>query len=471
MKRSGYWWVSVYLLVVLLPGWGLAQGERFVLGQKLRACEAAWEGQPDLEARRRAVGHLQQSVTLFFGLKLGEAGRAMDEARFALESPAPPTAEKRWAESLYLNLETRLLDPQPGNLAITLSQLYPVEGPMPSQAILRLTLLKDGKVQGKPREFTILAVPQTDILSFNKLSEGDYLLRSEIVRQKEVLATREETISLARNLAGRLDALKRRVEQAKDGGTDGETARAMAALLGSLAGKQTLETNYPAARLLRETEELVAGKPAYGHQRPGQFWLTLALARASVAVRLQAPAQAKGGAPLPLVIAMHGAGGSENLFFDGYGRGAIAQLSERRGWLLVAPRGTSGFTPGRAAEIVEAVDRIYPVDRKRVFVVGHSMGASQAIASVQAAPDLFAGVAALGGGGQVRPDAKIQSLPVYIGVGSEDFALANARRLRDALVNVGVKQVKMQEYPGIEHLVIVQVALGEVFRFFEGNGK
>ena len=90
------------------------------------------------------------------------------------------------------------------------------------------------------------------------------------------------------------------------------------------------ETNYPAARLLKEAEEgtraVAAGQPFYGQKKVGQFWLQTPGTGAAVSLRLQAPPAAARGTPLPLVIALHGAGGSENLFFDGYGNGLIARL-------------------------------------------------------------------------------------------------------------------------------------------------
>src|SRR5262249_14666700 len=141
----------------------------------------------------------------------------------------------------------------------------------------------------------------------------------------------------------------------------------------------------------------------------------------------------KQGKPLPLVIALHGAGSSENLFFDGYGRGGIVRLCAERGWLLLAPR-TEGLAFNfPAAALVDEVNRLYPVDRKQVFVVGHSMGAMQAVRAAQDVPNLFAGVAALGGGGAVKMSPALKAVPFFIGVGTRDFLLPSAHALRESL--------------------------------------
>jgi predicted peptidase len=179
----------------------------------------------------------------------------------------------------------------------------------------------------------------------------------------------------------------------------------------------------------------------------------------------------KAGQPLPLVIALHGAGGSENMFFETYGAGAIAKLCEQRGWLLVSPRGT-GMKPERVAELIDAMDKLYPVDRARVFVVGHSMGGGQTAAAANLTPEKFAAVAVLGGGGAVRNTTDdFKKLPFFIGIGTEDFALRGAKTLNEGLQKAEVKTINYREYADIEHLTIVQVALRDVFAFFDGFPK
>ncbi len=178
-------------------------------------------------------------------------------------------------------------------------------------------------------------------------------------------------------------------------------------------------------------------------------------------MRLLAPEAAAKGRPLPLVIALHGAGVSENLFFDGYGDGAIVKLCERRGWLLVALR--DGLPPG----LIDEIDRLYPVDRKRVFLIGHSMGASQAAAAASRSPEAFAAVAAMSGCGPVRPSDALKAVPFFVAAGAEDLGLIGSRGLRDDLQQAGVKKLVYRELPDFEHLLSVQTSLKDVFAFFD----
>src|SRR5205814_1911300 len=151
--------------------------------------------------------------------------------------------------------------------------------------------------------------------------------------------------------------------------------------------------------------------------------------------------------PVPVVVAMHGAGGSENMFFDTYGDGATVRMCKERGWMLVGTR-AGGILDGAppVGAIVDELAKRYPIDRRRVYVIGHSMGAAHALEAVQKYPGSFAAVAALGGGASVRQAAAVKDLPVFIACGSEDFALSAAKNLARTLEKAGAKAT-FKEYP------------------------
>jgi predicted peptidase len=95
------------------------------------------------------------------------------------------------------------------------------------------------------------------------------------------------------------------------------------------------------------------------------------------------------------------------------------------------------------------------------------MGAGQAIAAATRSPERYAAVAALGGGGAVANGRDLANLPVFVGVGTEDFALRGARGLAENLRKANAQRLSFHEYPSIEHLAIVQVALPDVFAFLD----
>jgi pimeloyl-ACP methyl ester carboxylesterase len=269
----------------------------------------------------------------------------------------------------------------------------------------------------------------------------------------------------------RLDTIGKKLADWNEGTrtTDRRTIRHLHGLLMPLRKGSTLETNYPAARLVAEIERAIeavdAGKVFYGVKSPGQYWLDLTTEKTSCVARVLAPKAISDGKPLPLVVALHGAGGSENLFFDGYGRGICAACCEKEGWLMCAPR--SGFTGPPLVEVVDELCRLYPVDRSRIYLVGHSMGAQQAVAAAGKSPDKFAAVAALGGGGTPKPSDALCKLQFFVGIGSEDFLKRNAVGLKKSLESAKVETVVFREYPDIEHVAIVQAAMRDVVEFFK----
>ena len=68
--------------------------------------------------------------------------------------------------------------------------------------------------------------------------------------------------------------------------------------------------------------------------------------------------------------------------------------------------------------------------------------------------------------GAASPKA-FAELPLFVGVGSKDFALRGAEALHKALADAGAKRATFKEYPDLEHLVIVREALPDVFAVFD----
>src|SRR5207247_1388021 len=130
MQRINLGWTFA-LILIATPG-VQAQPERYELGQRLRAFENAWERKTDAEARKRALDPLIQATTAFFSFRLGEAGKALDQARFALESDQEPPAEKRWATAWYPSVQKRLLDARSDKLAIELFRFCPCDQEPPA---------------------------------------------------------------------------------------------------------------------------------------------------------------------------------------------------------------------------------------------------------------------------------------------------------------------------------------------------
>jgi predicted esterase len=79
-------------------------------------------------------------------------------------------------------------------------------------------------------------------------------------------------------------------------------------------------------------------------------------------------------------------------------------------------------------------------------------------------------VAALGGGGTLKDTEAIRKVPFFVGAGDRDFGKPRAKSLSQELKRIGCP-VEYREYRDVEHMVIVQAALDDVFDFFDRGIK
>lgn len=468
---------------------GRAQDLRYELGARLRMFERDFELSTTPEARELPLEKLNNSVQHFFGLKMLDALQDLDAARLAIQ----PLAHRSTLEKLInmrVNINARLLDSGTQNLECTIDPLYG-EPAWSGYTIMwqvdRLHPFANHKSSEDKGPLATGSLPLTDssdvkfFVPLQTLPDGDYLLRlsaqatssldrdsSSSENPSAIIA--ERLFSVARNSGERVKNLVIQLDQLGEtlDATQVASLKCNVKTLKRVLDGASLETDYPATRILQHSElamqKLLNGQLAYGNREAGEFWLVAATSSGQKWLRLRAPEAVTTGKPLPLVIALHGAGGSENMFFDTYGHGKIVTLTEQRQWLLVAPRVAMGGL--KLDELVQEIDSLYPVDRQSIFIVGHSMGAGAAVTMTASANHKPIAVAALGGGRAVPDPAKFQGVSFWIAAGSHDFGRGGAKQLSDSLLR-GSITTEYREYENVEHLAIVQVALNDVFEFFD----
>ncbi|MBL9118347.1 MAG: hypothetical protein JNL80_00355 [Phycisphaerae bacterium] len=211
----------------------------------------------------------------------------------------------------------------------------------------------------------------------------------------------EHPDAIAKRFGAELDALEK-------SGAGRERDRA------TLASRLKLLTSTPSnsrssqfladpAQLVRElAEELAAvgrgDSPWQG--RRGDFWRTIRAVAADVPCRVYVPESLTKESRPALLIALHGAGGDESMFMDGYGGGQLKGLAAKYGFVVVAPATTSfALTPVVFESIVEEMTFCAGIDPDRVFLLGHSMGAGAAGSITELRPGRVAAVAMLAGMG------------------------------------------------------------------------
>ena len=449
----------------------VAQGDRYELGLRLRAFERELATTKDQDARRAAFAELNRAVQKFFSMDMRGVATAVEEAVWALRKSAP-TADERFARSLQLQFQARMAPTSDGTLAFTVLPAYPAERPATTKYSIQVG------IAGEPFQpivdTELGALPWTSDLPLRGLPPGDHTVRWRIQANGKELVVREQGLSLAKDLTARLALLVARDEAERERSTmEAATERFLVRLLQSMQKQRPEETILPGNRLLLECEalaKLAEGATFYDRSRTGQFWLQVPTGKSTATVRLVVPANVeKATSSVPLVLALHGAGGSENLFCDGYGDGAIVPLCAQRGWILCTPR-VNGFASGDLPALIDALATRYPIDKDRVFILGHSMGAMATVTSVMKSPSRFAAAAPISGGGGVRKSEALSKLPFFVAAGGTDFGKDGSASLQQQLLKAGVTST-YHEYPDVEHLAVVQVALPDVFAFFDEHAK
>lgn len=447
----------------------------------MRAMERAW-ATSDEPGREAAVKTVEKSVAFFFRANMAGVARELDAARRLLEAAGPPTTElERAGDAFAMVPSQRLVAAGTERLEVRVAPIYGSWDILEDALVtLRYSDLVTGEEYSVEHpcgtggaELTLdLAGHSASLFAVSGTLElGDATVSIGTLRF-EIVANLEDRLASLKSEVGRRSKLPRTIAA--------RTASQYLGLLEDMASGKTPETNYSARELLERAELLAlaiadperAAQPDSGSQTaaewiasPGERWLAVPIGTGAVNVRVFVPSGIDPGARAPLVVALHGAGGSHNMFFDGYGDGLAVDLARARGWILVAPQ--VGLFGCPVVELIDAISAHLPVDPGLVFVLGHSMGAGATIRAASGAPDRFLAISALGGGG--RAAEGVASIPTFLGAGASDFGKGGVDALAARLRGWGATDLVHRTYKNTEHLLIVQRALPDVYAFFDAH--
>ena len=190
--------------------------------------------------------------------------------------------------------------------------------------------------------------------------------------------------------------------------------------------------------------------------------------------RLLKPAPVEAGKKYPLVIFLHGAGerGSDNEKQLLHGVRGFVENRDQYPCFLIAPQCPDGKKwvevdwsadthtqpkePGDVGRLtlglIETAIKELPVDPKRVYLTGLSMGGYGTWDLAARRPDLFAAIAPVCGGADEATAGKIKDRPIWAFHGAKDTAVkpARSRNMIAALEKAGGKP-KYTEYPDVAH--------------------
>ena len=187
------------------------------------------------------------------------------------------------------------------------------------------------------------------------------------------------------------------------------------------------------------------------------------------------PEESKKGSKLPVLIYLHGAGGvGDDLGkIRGQARRVVSGIRKfRKGpclvvapqCLRVTPAGRGTWTPEDLDLFLEHVKATLPIDEKRVYLTGNSMGGYGCWVWGGHRPEHFAAIAPVVGGiGRGGPKAvtddlaewaaNLAKVPVHAFAGAKDRVVPAERseRMIAAIRKAGGKQAKIKVYPEEGH--------------------
>ncbi|MDW8106800.1 MAG: alpha/beta fold hydrolase [Armatimonadota bacterium] len=443
------------------------------LAVRLLEVEACWEAhRSSPEARLRATRPLTEGLTAFFSGRYDALARNFALACFALQSDAPPTPEQLYAGALGVRLPRLVAQEalQRGEAALQmrLFLFYAAEAPStPLQ--LRWRVLPVGAAQPL-REGTLeRPEPNTTATLLTDAPEGDYEVVFELWQGKQRLRQWRQPFSVVAQLNTRLEALASALEAHSNADlTERATVQNALEVLRNAHKGEPPETAYPLLRLLQFAERIAAGweeaRPAW-KPAPGDYWMATLYRERKVVFRLFIPPQFQPDRPVPVVLALHGAGGNEHLFFEGYGLGIVLKEAARRGWAVIAPRADASLAHIGGA--LEAAQKLLPVDPKRIYLMGHSMGGAHSFAAIAQFPDKFRAAVIFAGAGQ--PNQVPTDLPILMTVGEQELPMlkTNIENAHRRLQGLNLKTLEFKRYDACDHIMIVREAMLDAFEFLD----
>jgi len=209
--------------------------------------------------------------------------------------------------------------------------------------------------------------------------------------------------------------------------------------------------------------------------------------------RMYVPTSYNGSRAYPLIIALHGLGGTEDAFFENYDK-AFPPLAERHGYIVAGALGyrvdgsygwglgtapadpntrrTQDLSEQDVMRVLELARKNYKIDNTRVYLMGHSMGGIGTWKLAPKYPDIWAAIAPFSGSGAPATLERIKHVPEFVVHGDNDptVNVQGSRAMVAKMKELGI-EVKYVEVPGGNHGSVVAPNFAGMFDFFDAHKK
>lgn len=179
----------------------------------------------------------------------------------------------------------------------------------------------------------------------------------------------------------------------------------------------------------------------------------------------------------PLVIFLHGSGerGNDNERQLIWGAGAFIKEENMKDYpcYVVAPQCPTekrwleknwalpthimpddpSETMALVMELINETIDDYPINKRRIYITGLSMGGYGTWDLISRWPDKFAAAIPICGGGDENQAPKLVNMPIWVFHGADDTTVPTdrSRHMVQAIKDAGGTKIKYTEYPGVGH--------------------
>lgn len=493
--------VALAISCILLPT--LAQSQALTSMASLRVRYNS------LKVRTEPMGELKAQLDtldaeLVEATRLGQAGelrRLLAKGNVLLNGQAW-TDVTEFSNSLVLRSDRVVADPAV-TYTVRLEQIYRPGMEISSPLSARVSLARPaaGQAQAETvKSFGEFAGVSRDLrespyffdLDLSGVTDGNYLLQVEVAEGDRSIGSSQLQISVMQGL----NALVARLEQG--------AAAAPAALQPDILypvdrmrqvnrGRLELRTFNPAVDFANAEAVLAAvtagDDPFAGRTGDFKRHYKLESAQEIMPYRLYIPASYDADRGAPLILALHGLGGTENSFFENY-NADFPKLAEQHGYIVAAPLGyrvdgSYGWGLGNppadpnlqlvqarseedVMQVLGIVQENYKIDPDRVYLTGHSMGAIGTWKLAAKYPDLWAAIGMFAGAGAPATLNQMHHIPQYVVHGDADPTVSvEGSRVMVSRMQELEMTLQYIEVPGGDHGNVVAPNFPGLFEFFD----
>ena len=369
--------------------------------------------------------------------------------------------------------------------------------PAPGTSAQAGELVKDlGSFNGVSRDLRESPFPFE--LDVHDVPDGAYQLRIDVMNGTATLASATLNVAMRKGLD---DLVARLESDARKASADvrAEILFPVDRMRNVNRGKLELRTFDP-DRDFAAAESVAAaatgGKDPFAH-RTGDFKRHYALDAAGeiLPYHMYVPTSYTGAQAFPLIVALHGLGGTEDSFFEGgsYG-GVLPKLAEQHHYIVAAPLGyrvdgsygwglgnppadpvtrrTQELSEQDVVQVLQRVRQEYRIDDARIYLLGHSMGAIGTWKIAPKYPDVWAAIAPISGSGAPATLERIRQVPEIVVHGDNDptVNVNGSRTMVAKMRELGI-ECKYIEVPGGVHSDVVAPNLAAIVEFFDAHRK